>query len=255
MKPHEYETMFVAEDRHWWYVGLRQEIARHLNRIQGQQPRTTGRIQWLDAGCGTGGLLAYEGRVRPDWHTVGLERAEAGIQRARSRGLPSLVQGTVDGLPFRENLFHVITSIDVLYHTGIDELQALREMARVLHPGGTVILHLPAFEWLRSEHDAALSTRRRYTRQEVEEIVEAAGLVVKDSWYQNSLLFPLLAAVRLLKRPRAHSQDAVSDVMSLPRMLNALLTQVLRLESALCAHLIRLPFGLSVFCVAQRPAA
>ena len=156
-------------------------------------------------------------------------------------------------LPFQDQTFDVITSIDVLYHARVDDRAAVQEMARVLKPGGCVIVHLPAFEWLRSEHDAAVWTRRRYTRREVAALLQDAGLTVRASYYRNQLLFPLLALVRLLKRRRVEAAQAVSDVALVPAWLNVMLRVVLRLETALPQRIRQAPFGLSVFCVAQRP--
>ncbi len=258
MNAHEYQTMFTAEDRHWWYVGLRHEINRHLARVADARPPGSREPRWLDAGCGTGGLLAHlvtDARVageRPPWWAVGIELSWEGLSRSRTRRISHLLQGSVNALPFQTNTFDVITSIDVLYHANVDESQALQECHRVLKPGGWLILHLPAFEWLRSKHDAALWTRRRYARSDVEMVLQAAGFRTTHLYYRNSLLFPVLAVMRLGQRHCAHVPRATSDVYKIPPIFNAVLTHILKLESALAARSIRLPFGLSILCVAER---
>ena len=263
MRPGEYEAMFAVEDRHWWYVGLHREIAQRLQRFARDRAQSLQELRILDAGCGTGGLLAHLRRIsgsgqreapsRGQGWTVGVDLAWEGLTRSRSRGLPRLSQGMIEALPFQASVFDVVTSLDVLYHEGVDERRALREMARVLVPGGIVVLQVPAFEWLRSEHDAAIATRRRYTRREVERLLREAGFTVRWSGYRNALLFPVAAPLRLLKRHRRFAQDARSDVAPLPTALNSLLTQIVRLEASLAARAVRFPFGLSVFCVGERP--
>lgn len=261
MNPGEYEAMFAAEDRHWWYVGLRREILRAVHRFTSTSPRSSAG-RWLDAGCGTGGLLAHlpsrastngtdAGEAR--WWPVGMDVAWDGLRFGCARRLPRLLQGSVTELPFHDRTFDLITSIDVLYHARVQDDRAVREMARVLKPGGCAIVQVPAFEWLRSEHDAAIWTKHRYTRREVDALVRRAGLVVRASYYRNSALFPLLALLRLAKRSRAQAADAVSDVRPLPRWINALLTWMLFIEAMLPLWVRRWWVGLSVFCVAQRP--
>ncbi|MBI4323003.1 MAG: class I SAM-dependent methyltransferase [Candidatus Omnitrophica bacterium] len=250
MNPREYEVMFSVEDRHWWYVGLRHEILRAVNRFASQSPQASA-SRWLDAGCGTGGLLGHLGVA--SWWQVGVEITWEGLRLARARRLPNLLQGSVTALPFQDRSFDVVSSIDVLYHQRVDDRRAVAEMARVLKPGGLLVVHVPAFEWLRSEHDAAIWTRRRYTRREVTALLQEAGLRVRASYYRNQLLFPLLALMRALKRRCVEAAHAVSDVAPVPMGLNTVLRGVLRAETALPWWVRSVPFGLSVFCVARRP--
>ncbi|HEY3172044.1 MAG TPA: class I SAM-dependent methyltransferase, partial [Thermoanaerobaculia bacterium] len=80
MNPGEYAAMFAVEDRHWWYVGVRREVERSLEAVR---PRGTDRLRILDAGCGTGGLLAN--LATPAWK-VGVEISSEGVRLSRSRG-------------------------------------------------------------------------------------------------------------------------------------------------------------------------
>ncbi len=250
MNAQEYQAMFAVEDSHWWYVRLREEITWSLRRFMEDAPRSR-RVRVLDAGCGTGGLLTYLAH-KDGYENTGLDLEEAGLALAQSRGLRNLLQASVTGLPFRTDAFDAVISIDVLCHTGVDEIQALREFTRVLRPGGIVILQLPAFEWLRSEHDAAVSTKRRYTRAEIEGLLTQAGLTIQRSSYRNVLLFPVIVALRMWRRARVHAADPHSDVKPTPRALNRILTSILRAEFFLSTRLVRFPFGLSVFCVASK---
>jgi SAM-dependent methyltransferase len=245
VNPAEYAAMFAVEDRHWWYVGVRREIERALEAVRAPG---SGRLRILDAGCGTGGLLAN--LTTPAWK-VGLEISSEGIRLSRSRGLPALVSGSVTAFPFADGSFDAVVSIDVLCHSGVEERQALEEAARVLRPGGILLAQVPAFDFLRGEHDAAVWTKRRYRRAEVSAMVSEAGLAQRRSEYRNTLLFPAAAVLRLFRRRRISRELARSDVRRVPRIVNSLLSGILAIERRFRGSF---PFGLSVFCVAEKPA-
>lgn len=243
MNPQEYEALFEVEDRHWWFVALRREILRAVQKHA--LPTAGGR--WLDAGSGTGGLLANLRDGAPEFR-VGLDSSLQGMLLARSRRLADLAAGSVGALPFPPAAFGLITSIDVLCHRDVEEAPALIEMHRCLQPGGVLILQVPAFPWLFGAHDRAVWTNRRFRRGEVERLLEQAGFRVRESFYRMSLLFP--AAV--LRRLWTRRGSVRSDVRSASAAENALFGGAARLESALAALGPRLPFGLSVFCIAER---
>jgi SAM-dependent methyltransferase len=250
VNPHEYQALFEVEDRHWWFVALRREIARALERhaVSGRGRR------WLDAGSGTGGLLANL-RAGAPASGLGLDASLQGLFLARSRGLSRLAAGSIGALPFPPAVFGLITSIDVLCHRDVEEKPALSEMHRCLQPGGILILQVPAFSWLFGEHDRAVWTNRRFRRGEVEALLEKTGFTLRESFYRMSLLFPVAALRRLGRRRPQPEPEARSDVRPASAPADALFGAVVRLESLLAALGLRLPFGLSVFCVAERQAA
>src|SRR5262249_44151658 len=133
----------------------------------------------------------------------GIELAAEGIDFCRKRGLERLVQGSVSALPYASGSFDIALSLDVLYHRAVpDDEAAARELARVLRPGGLLILNLPAYDRLRGAHDEAIHTARRYCRRRVVCLLSAAGLKPVRVAYWNSLLLPAAAASRLLSRLR-----------------------------------------------------
>lgn len=243
MNPREYAAMFEVEDRHWWYRAVRRDVEAALSEFARPGPL-------LDAGCGTGGLLASLPLERKG-ESAGVEISTEGLRLARSRGLRRLVRGSAARLPFAGGAFRAIVCIDVLAHRDVDAEQALSEFRRCLGAGGVLVLQLPAFDWLRSAHDEAVWTRRRYRKKEVERLLSRAGFVPRRSFYRNSLLFPFAAARRLLSK-RAARGEARSDVGPVAPFWNAAFAGVLRFESALRRAGPRFPFGLSVFCVCEK---
>jgi SAM-dependent methyltransferase len=248
VNPLEYEALYRTEDHHWWFVGLRREIAIALARER------SGFSRWLDAGCGTGGLLANLAPAGSP-EAFGVEVSPEGIALSKSRGLRRLARATVGQLPFADGTFDLVTSIDVLCHRGVEEPLALSEACRCLREGGMLVLQVPAFDWLHSEHDDAVWTNRRYRRREVRNLLAKAGFSVERCFYRVALLFPAAALRRLLARRSRPEEEARSEVRPATPVANALLGGVLRLESALAALGLRLPFGLSVFVVARKPPA
>ncbi len=249
MNPREYEALFRTEDQHWWFVALRQEVTRAVARHMSSERRR--KLRWLDAGSGTGGLLAHL-ELGQETTRAGVDESLDALALARTRRLAVAV-GSVTSLPFPDESFDLVTSIDVLCHRDVDKLPALTEARRCLHSGGILVLQVPAFDWLASEHDRAVWTDRRFRRGEVEELFDRAGFAVRECFYRVGILFPAAVLARLAKRGPGPEDDALSQVRPASSFANALLGGILRLESAAAAVGLRLPFGLSIFCVGQKP--
>jgi SAM-dependent methyltransferase len=245
MNPREYEALYAVEDRHWWFDGVRREIAAELARER------RGFSRWLDAGSGTGGLLANL-RLPGSPSVFGVEVSPNGLVFSRSRGLRRLARASVVELPFPDGAFDLVTSIDVLCHRGVEEPRALAEAHRCLRQGGLLLLQVPAFDFLRGQHDEAVWTNRRYRKAEVERLLSAAGFRLRRSFYRNSILFPAVALRRLLRRRPTAGREALSDVAPAPRAPDGLFAALLGFERRLRGIGFSLPFGLSVFCLAEK---
>jgi 2-polyprenyl-3-methyl-5-hydroxy-6-metoxy-1,4-benzoquinol methylase len=237
--------MRQAEDRHWWYAGM-EHITRALLK-RWLTPASQRKI--LDAGCGTGGaiqhLLSGYGQV------TGIDLSSLAVQAAQSRGLAHLVQGTVLHLPFANQTFALVTSFDVLYERSVpDDLQAASEFFRVLQPGGQALIRVPAFEWLRGQHDEVVHTARRYNKPQFRNLLEQAGFQVQHITCANLLLLPLVFLKRASDRisPAAHPE---SDLADLSQTANRTLAAILATEAPLAAN-VSLPVGVSLVAIAQK---
>jgi trans-aconitate methyltransferase len=248
MEPGEYDTMARVEDRYWWYRALRRRVAAALRaEVGAERPR---RI--LDVGCGTGANASALRASFPASTVVAVDIAEAALRHARRRGAATFTQASANALPFREGVFDVVLIADVLNVAAVDDALALREVHRVLRPDGVLAANVPAFEWLRGAHDAAVHTARRYRRDELGRLLDATGFVVRRLTYWNALLLPMAWIVRHLRRPT--SARPVSDLGSLPRPVDVGLSGVLAIEGWL-ARWVSLPFGTSVLAVATKRRA
>lgn len=247
----EYATMFEAEEGHWWYRGLHDQVGKALDRCRRGRP---GPLKVLDAGCGSGKVLE---RLARDGHDVaGLDLSATALSLAARRGPFPLFRASVAALPVRDAAFDVILSLDVLANLPPSALPgALADCRRVLVPGGWLILNLVAFQALYGEHDRAVGVVRRYRRGQVARFLAGAGFDVELLTYSNTLLFPAAALVRLWRRRGRAGQDPRSDLSPLPGPLNTALARVRSFENDLMVGLgLPMPFGLSVFALARRPA-
>lgn len=247
MERAEYERLAALDRRLWWFRGLHAEIAAALERRGAW--RTDERV--LDAGCGTGGLLATLRQRMPSVELFGLELDGIAAGVARSATGRLIVGGSVNQLPFLDGTFSAIVSADVLCHGGVEEAAALREFRRCLRPGGLLVLNLPAYNWLLSGHDLAVHNIRRYTAPGVRSLLASAGFARIRTGYWNTILFPLMVLRRKLKWRREGMP--ASDVVLMPAPMERLFAAIVALEAALVGRGLRFPFGGSVLATAVRP--
>ena len=241
MDEEEYRKLAAVEDAMWYFRALHAHIGREL---AARLPAGPARI--LDAGCGTGGLIRRLGPLRPEWQWTGVDLSPLACQLARERGVADVREASVTALPFSDGEYTAVVSADVLYHLEDDEA-ALREMARVLRPGGIAVINVPAHRWLWSYHDVAVSGRRRYTRAELAGKVQRAGLTTLRLTHWNTVLLPFIAARRKLwPAPRGGS-----DVKLAAPWVETTLSGVMSVESAWMQNAGDLPMGSSILAVAR----
>jgi SAM-dependent methyltransferase len=242
MKLEEYARMYDAEERQWWYSGMRAISRALLERHFTSRPGA----RLLDAGCGTGNNLVHLADLgRP----IGVDLSEEALRFCQTRRV-TVARGSVLSLPFREAAFDLVTSFDVLYHRWVEnDGAAVRELTRVLRPGGLLLVRVPALKLLWGAHDEAVLSRHRYTRAELATLLRGAGLDVLRASYCNTLLFPLLLARRTLDRLLDRHG---SDVGFLPAPLERLFRGLLGIEARLIPH-VGLPIGASVTALARKP--
>jgi SAM-dependent methyltransferase len=236
-------TMLEHDEHHWWYRGRRKVLRAELDRL----PLPAG-AQILDAGCGSGRTLQ---ELAPFGAVRGLELDPSAAAVARARGQGEVLEGRLEQLPWESETFDLITCLDVIEHTPDDRV-TLRELRRVTRPGGYLLLTVPAYQALWSQHDEANHHFRRYNRRMLIAAARESGWTVERMTSFNSLLFAPAAAVRLFQRRRP-STDYRPDLTLGPAWLNSVLERPLALEAALIARGRTLPAGLSRMAVLSRP--
>lgn len=246
METYEYDIMAAVEHRHWWYAGMRAITAAWLDAAA--QGRYDQRI--LDAGCGTGANVQFLGRYGA---TFGLDVETKAVHLAQRRAAGRVLRASVETLPFSDAAFDIVTSFEVLYHRAVvDVPQALAEVRRVLRPNGLFLVRLPAYQWLFSAHDRSVHARERYTAGQVRTLLGDNGFVIRRLSYVNGLLFPVVAAQRLVERLGAGQHAGESALEPPAPGVNGLLRQTLEAEAVLLDRIPALPWGLSVLALAEK---
>ena len=247
-----YRIMREVEDAHWWFDGM-ETITRRLLDATAGAGAPPGRTV-LDAGCGTGRNLRFLARYGV---ATGLDFSPVALECCRARGLTRLVRGSANALPFASGSFDLVTSFDVLTSGGVDDAQALPESARVLRPGGCLLVRVAAYDRLRGgRHDEEWNIHHRYDRAELRAKMAAAGFEILRASYANTFLFPVALAKRELERffpPKSEESDLQMGAgKSLGgRVLGALLASEARWVAGEGRGL---PFGLSLYVVGRKRA-
>lgn len=243
----EYEEQYHRlEERHWWFQGRRQLV--HALVLQAN-PNRACRI--LEIGC-SGGPLIQQLNADGYAHVTGIDISTDGIEICQQRGLPDTHVMDAQKLSFADESFDIITASDVLEHLA-DAPQALREWLRVLKPGGRLIVFVPAFQFLWSEHDDVNKHFRRYNRPELRQLLTENGCVLARSSYWNFMLFWPVAIVRLIRRLRPRRETFAGDIRPTPALLNRALIWLLSCENSLLLRGLNFPVGVSVMAMGSRP--
>ena len=241
--------MFRVEDEHWWYVALHDLIRGFVAREAGPE----GGLSILDAGCGTGRLCQL---LAPFGVVEGCDLSEQALDFCRQRGVTKVSRVDLSSADLGERRYDVITAIDLLYHQGIvDDASVAAGFHRALKPGGLLILNLVAFEFLRSTHDIAVHTRKRYRRRETIMMLESLGFRVETAVYRLGFLFLPIAGYRLARRFLHNGTESAhvdSDVRLPSRMTNRLLRALAMGENRILRRGVG-PLGTSLFVTARKP--
>lgn len=241
--------MLDNEDRHWWYRGRRRIVEDELARMT-----VAPGARVLDAGCGSGRLLDSLTRYG---EVSGLDMNPDSVEIARGRGHRDVQQGVVESLPWPDETFDLVTSLDMVEHTADDRV-ALRELHRVTRPGGQFLMTVPAYQALWSTHDVFNNHYRRYDRRMMRALAADTGWTIERTTYFNSLLLPPAAVVRLIRRFRHRGPngnggaDHTSDVALTPDWLSPTLERALHLEAMWLNERRTLPAGLSLLAIMRR---
>jgi SAM-dependent methyltransferase len=254
MNPGEYEIMARVEERHWWYRGLRDAIARSVRRAGLSLPSSP---RVLDAGCGTGENLRFLEKLLSPSYLGGFDNSAEAIRNAR-RKAPSadIYLSDICDPEIRVCDLDLLVSLDVIYIPGVERSRVgLKRLVAALRPGGLMILNLPAYNWLYSQHDVAIHTTQRFTAREVRELLGSLGLSVERLSYRLCLLFPGVVLARLPGMLRAKPGDAKarSDLQSVSgASANPVLFGILKAENRLIARGWKFPWGSSVFAIGRK---
>ena len=238
---------YRAEQSHFWFRGFRQYVRPALQRATAG----AGHARILDCGCGTGSNL----RLLGDYgRAVGFDLTISGVRFARSHG-HRVAQASIAAIPFPAATFDLVTSFDVLQCLpDAVEASAIADMARVLRPGGWLLLHVAALEILHGKHSVLSEEVRRYTPARLRAVVERGGFRIDRLTFDHMTLLPMMLPVRVWHRLTASGGTVTAgeaEITVPPAPVNAALTALVSLE-AMALRAVNMPIGSSLLCLARK---
>ncbi|MDE2385744.1 MAG: class I SAM-dependent methyltransferase [Alphaproteobacteria bacterium] len=237
-----YQRLDQLEGNHWWFCARRKIISALIGRFAPKKAN----LRVLEAGCGTGGNLAMLSRFgKIDAFELDDEARAIAKTKMPIDVKPGMLP---DGIPFKPGSFDVVTAFDVIEHVEQD-VASLGRLGEQLAPDGRLFMTVPALPWLWSKHDETHHHFRRYTKASLDETLRKAGLEPVRVSYFNTLLFPLIAGLRLMRKKLGITE--VADDAMPGRFTNAVLKAVFGAESNVVG-LVPLPIGVSLMAVAKR---
>ena len=244
MSPNAYLEMAQTEAAHWWFRGRRDIVAAMIKRLSLPADAAI-----LEVGAGTGGNLAMLSRFGKV-SAVEMDATARQIAEQKTAGQFDIRGGRwPDDIPFSAPGFDLICFLDCLEHIA-EDTASLVSARRILKPGGAVLITVPAYQWLWSQHDEFLHHQRRYSKRAMRATVSAAGLELERISHFNALLCPFAIAARLKDRLSGSPASTGSAVPAAP--LNALLHRIFSAERHWLS-MSPLPFGISLLAVARLP--
>lgn len=247
--PEYYAHMRELEGRSWWNAGMR-DIALNLLVRSGLPDRGV----MLDAGCGSGQTMSWFFESHSKWFVTGLDVAMEGLVFARTAG-QSVAQANVLAAPIANASVDLVISLDVLQHLPLEggDRAALSEFARILRPGGTLLIRTNAQAFPRTENDAGAAFRK-YEPDVLRAALMANGLEILRLGRVNAVLG--LAEIPRELRARNQQSAGYHGILAPPPQGNgfiaALKRRWLNLEGRALASGWQLPFGRTIFALCRR---
>jgi SAM-dependent methyltransferase len=235
--------------RHPWWRARTRLTLDLLERLGVNPPS---RI--LDAGCGWGTTL--EGLEQKGYRAVGADISRRALRKLDRPGRELVELDLTQPLPASVEHFDVVLALDVIEHLD-DDRAAVARLGELAHPGGVVVVSVPALPDLFTEFDAIQGHRRRYLPEGLRSAFDGTGLNVEQIFWWGSWMVPLLGRSR--RKPSSKPGEASVPVygryLRLPPWPAPL---VFRAAFALEKNRAlegKLRIGTSLFAVARRPSS
>jgi len=238
--PDDLRILYNAEASHFWFLARKKYILSLFNK------HVSKNMSIIEIGAGTGDVSRM--LIDNGYDVSAGELYTEGLEFARSYGLKKLYCFDLRKPPFMDH-FDAVGLFDVLEHIE-DDTDALINIRKVLKPGGTLVMTVPAYKWLWHEGDVKAGHKRRYTRKGLNNILKKAGYRVHESKYFFSILLPLLFMRKLISIDTDNSTDT-GEIEPVNPVINNILYRLLLIENSVFQK-APLPFGGSISIVAEK---
>ena len=242
----EYEKLYKLQKSYWWFKGKKYLIKKIMDSYYSKGKD----LSILDVGCGPG----YLTRQYTEYGEVtGLEMADIAIEFCAKNGVLNVKKGSISGMPFDDNQFDLVSALDILYHREVkNDEDAIKELYRVLKPGGRAIITTSAMKCLFGKNDIVQHGIRRHSRGEILEKCRKAGFIKERCSYYTVIFFPIVYIIRKIQN--ISKIDPKSDIdENINPIINAVCFWWFKREIDLLRY-INYPFGVHLFGVFYKPA-
>ncbi len=245
-RPEEYLKMNEVEEHLWWYKILHFLVYSNIKNLDKN-------IKILDAGCGTGGLLAYlykKGFTNLTGFDLSQHAIDFANKRLKDTGISLFQHNLIDPIS-QKDVFDLIISNDTFYYFSFEEQkQTLNHFHQKLNKNGLIILNLPALQAFSGIHDEAVGIRKRFTKEDLDLLIDEKLFKLKQITYWPLFLSPLIYLSRWIQRQKKKTgtYNVTSDVNLPPILINHILFFLTQFE---VFFKLPIPFGSSMFVVLQ----
>lgn len=252
MDANAYRQFLELERTHWWFRGRRTVyfgLLRHY--LQGRRPARV-----LDLGCGMGGFLPGLDEICDKVYPSDISLES--LEHCATRGFPDSVVSSGYSLPYADDSFDLVCMFDAIEHIP-DDHKVMGEVARILKPGGLVLVSVPAYQFLYANNDRVAQHQRRYSRGMLRAVFEGAGLRVERNTHTNVFLFPLILpvvlAIKVLEAllPAKKESDHTNLSWPIPAFVHGILHGIFAAELPFTRR-FDWPAGHSIAAIASKPA-
>ena len=243
MEYKQYIKLYEVETEHWWFSARKKIIAHIVDKKIKKNRNST----LLDFGCGTGAILD---ELSKKYTTYGADMSELAISFCKKRNLSNIFTNDhfFNNSEYKGK-FDIVTVLDVIEHIDEDQ-QLLEKLKDLLAEDGSIVITVPAYQFLFGAHDIANMHKRRYNKKGLRKVVESAGYQIYKLSYFNTFTAPLIILRRFLDRNEKGWEYSMDyDIPN--KFLNAILKFVFGLEKHILSS-ISMPFGISILCIAKK---
>ena len=239
----EYEKKYhEIEIDNWWFKSRR----RYLLDVLKKAPHNS---KILDIGCSSGIFLKeLELQGFKMEHLFGIDISEKAIENCKRNGIQNAFVMDAQKISLPEKFDFIIAS-DCLEHLQ-DDVTAIRNWCELLKPGGEMVIFVPAFQSLWSNHDEVNMHYRRYMNKELRDKLIGENLTILKSSYWNFFLFIPLYIFRKIDSFFSANKKKEGHMVE-NKIANYILLKLLLFENRILKY-VDFPFGVSTFCVAKK---
>ncbi len=251
--PEYYAYWREFEATHWWTAGMRDVATMLFATVDLPDEGVL-----LDVGCGSGQGMRWFAGIRPRWRLVGVDPGMEGLRAAATSGFPTVASASATALPIASASVNAIISLDVMQHLPLNggDRVALREMHRVLKPGGHLFIrtNVQAFPHVP---DDPVAVWHKYEPRELKEKLRDSGFEILRLSRINALLglAEIPGEVRNARTRQAHTSfEVVSKPLRKSPAWSATVKRAwLRMEGRAIRAGLQLPTGRSLIAFCRRP--